>query len=121
LYVPAGTETAAERSAEIALQTREFSNVAVGGSGDQAHADRATPEEESAKHPVTNGPNVRMERFAEGEGGVARSASERRGVTPTEEAVARVLGRPLHAHTKTLAKKRANQIRSDSLSIQKQP
>jgi hypothetical protein len=39
---PCGDRHRSREERRIALQTRDFSNVAAGGSGDQAHAERAT-------------------------------------------------------------------------------
>ena len=72
----------------------------------------ALPEEGVSETPVTMARNVRMERFAEGEGGVARSASESVAL-PDRGGGGTVLGRPLHAHTKNISEEESkpNKIR----------
>jgi hypothetical protein len=56
----------------------------------------ALPEEGVSETPVTVARNVRMERCAEGEGGVARSVSE--SVALPGGGGGTVFGGPLHAH-----------------------
>jgi hypothetical protein len=57
----------------------------------------ALPEEGVRETPVTVALNVRMERFDKGEGGIARSASERVALAEPPPPLP-VFGRPLHAH-----------------------
>jgi hypothetical protein len=75
LYVPAGTDTAAERSAE-SLCKRVNSTTKLLAVPETNLTLTALPEEGVSETPVTVARNVRMERFAEGEGGVARRVSE---------------------------------------------
>src|SRR6516162_6725894 len=75
LYVPAGTATAAERSAE-SLCKRVSSATKLLVVPETKPTLVALPEEGVTETPVTVARNVRMERCADGEGGVARRVSE---------------------------------------------